>query len=127
MEPRPKPELSHTRIYDRHGEPIGLRRFVELWNDPAYRTIASDRIGRYRVETIWLGVDHGPVERPALFETAVHDLAVPLDFRLLSTLAEARTCHRHALEAVMARVPPVRWSSIQAETRWIPRMKRADF
>lgn len=59
--------------FDREGRPIGVRRYVQLARDPAYRRVGLTDVGDVRVSTVWLGLDHrfGPGPVPLIFETMV--------------------------------------------------------
>lgn len=61
--------------YDRLGVAIDLDEWVQLMEDDEYRLIALTTVaGRFRVSTVWLGLNHeffgGP---PLIFETLVFD------------------------------------------------------
>lgn len=60
--------------YDKHGEPISLRVWAELCEDREYARVAETWIGKVRISTVWLGINHnflwGP---PMVFETMVFD------------------------------------------------------
>jgi hypothetical protein len=91
-----------SNYYDRDGQPIDD---VLAWGmkseDPEYKRVAEDNVGRYYISTVWLGLNHnwgdGP---PLIFETMVFakDDAGEVDFSDLdsdrySTEAEAIAGH----------------------------------
>ena len=65
--------MPRPRYYDRKGNPISMRKWSALFNDPGYQRIALDEGNGKCVSTVWLGLDHsfsqsGP---PLIFETMV--------------------------------------------------------
>jgi hypothetical protein len=61
--------------YDRSGAEISAGDWAAKSEDKDYKSIAIERVGTYRVSTVWLGIDHryckeGP---PTIFETMVFD------------------------------------------------------
>lgn len=56
--------------YDRAGEPITSDQWVAARGQ---RIVAQDVVGRLRVSTVWLGIDHGWGEGhpPVIFETMI--------------------------------------------------------
>lgn len=65
--------------YDRDGKPISPEWASHLLSKPEYKhvartdiTSASDPAIKYRVSTVWLGLDHGyGSDQPLIFETMV--------------------------------------------------------
>ena len=68
--------------YDRQGQPISTEDAAPLLATPSYKrvaftevTSASDPAIKYRISTVWLGLDHShssrDVEPPIIFETMV--------------------------------------------------------
>lgn len=57
-------------MYGRDGSPLPLSEWGRLFEE--HRPVAEETVGRYRVSTVWLGIDHsfgsGP---PLIFETMV--------------------------------------------------------
>lgn len=108
--------------YDRAGRPITLEDWCATWDE--HRQVARDVVGRLRVSTVWLGLDHQwqPGGPPLIFETMVFP---PWDYSELfvarySTEAEARGGHR--LAVVLARARRHGWTKhARDEKRW--RMK----
>ena len=65
---------SMSRYYNRLGQPIPLERWIELMDDDEYRRVASTRVRRWLVSTVWLGLDHNVLgHMPLIFETMVFD------------------------------------------------------
>ena len=65
-------------FYDREGRPISASRFVELRRDLLYRLVARDKVGKYVVATVWLGIDHSDDldAPPVIFGTVLRDLSI---------------------------------------------------
>lgn len=64
-------------FYDRRGEPIDQVEWVGLIGDMEYKRVGSTLVhNRYRVSTVWLGLDHshGFSVLPLIFETCIFDL-----------------------------------------------------
>lgn len=60
------------RYFDRDGQPISLRQWADRWESTEYRRIAETYIGKTRVSTVWLGLDHGMfTDERLIFETMV--------------------------------------------------------
>lgn len=65
--------------YDREGQPLNMTMVDLLLGTPGYKrvahtevTSASDEAIRYRISTVWLGLDHNFGEgEPLIFETMV--------------------------------------------------------
>ena len=58
--------------FDKKGNPITLEEFVRLFEKKGYKVIKQERIGKYIVSTVWLGVSHGFYgQAPIIFETMI--------------------------------------------------------
>lgn len=59
--------------YDKNGESISNGVYFQLSSDPAYRIIKKETLGRWKVSTVWLGMDHNFSDdgNPLIFETMV--------------------------------------------------------
>ena len=62
-------------IYDRDGNPISVREWSRLHNDPEYSRVDETELDGIWISTVWLGFDHsfglgGPRQ---IFETMVFD------------------------------------------------------
>lgn len=106
--------------YDRDGQPISLRTWADLHADPEYRVVEETWIGKIRISTVWLGINHdylgGP---PLIYETMVFDwhnpttipgfgdreFAPDLEMVRYTTLAQAETGHEQMVAIVMATTP----------------------
>lgn len=85
--------------FDKDGNPIDLYEWARKHEDFEYRSVANNENSRWRVSTVWLGLDHnfhddGP---PLIFESMVFP-ANPNDWsdqdcRRYSTFAEAEAGH----------------------------------
>jgi hypothetical protein len=84
-------------LYDRHGQPIGLDLWLELYLSDSYRVVLMTQVNTHVVvSTVWTGVDARVLNRcgqPLVFETAVFQ-----DGRVEATLrnateGEARAAH----------------------------------
>lgn len=66
------PPFGRPMYYDRAGNGITLRQWVELRNITDYIIVAKTEVGDLEVSTVWLGIDHsflgGP---PIIFETMI--------------------------------------------------------
>lgn len=96
-----------SSYYDRTGAPISdMMAWAKKSEDPEYKRVAEDHVGRYWISTVWLGLDHqfgdGP---PLIFETMVFEKDetgevnfADLDSDRYSTEAEAVEGHRLMVE-----------------------------
>jgi len=92
--------MSEPRYFNKQGKPITLSRWVELFEDPAYKIIKRDETPNGVVSTIWLGLDHSFEEsgKPLIFETMIFESDEYPDFqKRYSTLEEAIKGHEEAL------------------------------
>lgn len=75
------PLTGRSLVYDRKGRPISMREWGRRLEDDSWKAVKrskqvrQDFVGRYRVSTVWLGLDHshglgGP---PLIFETMVFE------------------------------------------------------
>jgi hypothetical protein len=85
--------------YDRQGRRISLRQWGQLrygQSEPDYARIGDTMVGRVRVSTVWLGLDHhfgdGP---PIIFETMVFGGVDDQAQERYCTEAEAIVGHEH--------------------------------
>lgn len=95
--------MSLIRYYDRDGKPLTVKQWMERFeHDNAYRQIASDMIGKVRVSTVWLGLDHGfvPGRPPLIFETMVFGGPLHYECDRYSTEAQALAGHKRMVQAV---------------------------
>lgn len=70
---------------DRQGNPISMRRWSELCQDPEYAIVAQEKVGWAWVSTVWLGISTTiGSRRPLIFETMV--FADPEDPANLTTM-----------------------------------------
>lgn len=80
--------------YDRAGNRITMKMWGELREDVHYCRVASTYVGKTRVSTVWLGLDHSFLgDKPLIFETMVvkpRDMAGPWRW---PTESMARTGH----------------------------------
>jgi hypothetical protein len=107
--------------YDRQGNPISLRRWLELWDRPHPGSYSRIALSEQRspdgevlqVSTVWLGIDHsfggGP---PLIFETMVFGPdGDELGVWRWATEAMARDGHARLARAVLV---PNRWAELRA-------------
>lgn len=90
------------RYYNKHGVPISMEQWAELFEDFEGRRIARDEVGPWVVSTVWLGLDHsflrsGP---PLIFETMVFGGVLDDEMDRYSTLEEAQEGHARILAKV---------------------------
>ena len=63
--------------FDQAGEPMTLMEWVMKFEDDEYQRIAETWVGKYRVSTVWLGLNHSSLPGlPLIFETMVFDESV---------------------------------------------------
>ena len=95
-------------VLDGDGVPLAVDD-VLVWADwfkTAERRVALDYVGKSRVSTVFLGIDHGFAGAPLLFETMIFDddeSKLDLACWRYSTRAEALAGHADALAALHAR------------------------
>lgn len=95
---------------------------IRLWGDwfsSTDRHVALDELGRTRISTVFLGVDHGRRGRPLLFETMVFRGERSLDDFTLhySTWDEAAAGHTYTVECFKsAMMYPLRESNDEEES-----------
>lgn len=67
------------RYYDRDGKLISENEWVAWLRDMDYKRVAVTAVGDVRVSTVWLGLDHGFLDKgpPLIFETLI--FGGPLD------------------------------------------------
>lgn len=80
------------------------KQFEELANS-GKRQVAEDVVNGCRVSTVWLGIDHSPLDgaEPLVFETMVfsnHDNGIEFYQDRYSTYLEALEGHQKAIEWV---------------------------
>lgn len=84
-------------FYDRHGMPISMERWAQLFEAPGDRIVRKTDMGTFlgTVSTVWLGIDHswGRGEKPVIFETMI--FGGPLDGEMgrYCTVEEATAGH----------------------------------
>ncbi len=86
-----------SNYFDKNGEPLDLYEWASKHEDFDYRSVAHDEDGRWRVSTVWLGINHnfdgdGP---PVIFESMVFppDGYDDQDCRRYCTVEEAEAGH----------------------------------
>lgn len=120
------PELDEG-FYDRQGKPIKLLEWAALkeGNDGYdYIVVAKSLVWRFRVSTVWLGLDHGggrwnhkmglPVEPPIIFETMIFGGGSYMDLY----------CDRYPTEetALAGHQKAVRWARRRSWRELAPRL-----
>lgn len=108
------------RYYDRKGEQITVRVWLDLLREPDYRVLARTRIGDdEEVSTVWLGLDYsfGLDDTPLIFETMVFACgssdALVGDYQMAlhdvceryATKKEALAGHRRIVELLRIKAP----------------------
>jgi len=74
-----------------------------IWFQTADRHVASDKIDKIRVSTVFLGLDHSFDEGPPqLFETMVFGGPLADEMDRYATWAEAKSGHAKMFERVLA-------------------------
>lgn len=91
----PLDEISEPPLYfDREGKPCSCRTWARLYED---RFLADDRVGEYRVATIYTGLSVGSYP-PQIFETAVFRNRKILEEHPWTSEAAARRGHEMLLQ-----------------------------
>src|SRR4051812_33772197 len=67
--------VNRSLYYDRVGNPIPMGRGMDLHRDWSYTVLAKTIVGSWEVSTVWLGIDHGFIGPPLIFETMVFEIA----------------------------------------------------
>ena len=92
-------------IYDKKGNQITIEQYLEFHDQMDYTSIASDLLGGYIISTVWLGIDHGTVNKHMIFETMVFETHKPLPIdkytRRYSTEEEAKAGHSETRLSLM--------------------------
>ncbi len=87
-----------------NGQPVVCRNVVEWmkWFDSADRVVANTKVGRVRVSTVFLGLDHawGLRQKPVLFETMVFGGPCDGEQWRYATLGAAKRGHELAVQKV---------------------------
>jgi hypothetical protein len=78
-------------FYDRAGRPITVQEWAELKTVDRY--VGGTRVGPAWVSTVWLGMDHGFMGPPLIFETVVFGGIDDMEMERYHTEAEARVGH----------------------------------
>lgn len=91
--------------FDRLGVAISLREWCALVEDPAdYKRIDETFVGRWRISTIWLGINAIPWGPPQIFETMVFDAdgapGEDFEMRRYATEDQARQGHADMVQLV---------------------------
>lgn len=71
-----KLEIERPMYRDRCGNPIPMGRWMDLSDDYHYKVLRKTPVGGvWEVSTVWLGIDHGFMGPPLIFETMVFEIA----------------------------------------------------
>ena len=66
--------MSLFTYYDRKGNVIDRDRWTHLYADMEYRVVAKERVGKFFISTVWLGIDYQFGQgNPLFFETMAFD------------------------------------------------------
>lgn len=102
-------ERMGMRYYDRQGQPITMRQWVESFEDFESKRVALTFVGDVRISTVWLGLDHnfanayGPVVSPPLiFETMV--FGGPMDQEPYRWATEQEAIEGHEIAVAAAKL-----------------------
>ena len=89
-----------TGFIDKNGNEVSLKEWATLLEDRDYRFLAAQEVGKYRVSTIWEGVDMMPI-REGIYSTVVFEGDNPLRVLYHSqTLEEAKLTHERIVAEV---------------------------
>ena len=87
-----------SEFYDKDGTKIDdVLAWAKKVEDYDYKRVGEWKGRRYRISTVWLGIDHSFGQGPLLiFETMVFELGSSRDLDMMrySTLAEAEQGHK---------------------------------
>lgn len=102
-----------SKACDHIGSTLETARFVALWNDHDYRRLGVDEVGPAKIETVWLGSNHGTTERPGLFETTVEEDGVVTERHLHGTIVCAFDGHERVVRDVGRRLRTAAWRAMR--------------
>ena len=91
------------RYYDFDGKPINEVDWANLYHPMEQRIFGKDRVGKFFVSTVWLGVNYNynPNGKPLIFETMIFDESKnseDVGWRRYSTKEEALAGHQEAIK-----------------------------
>lgn len=97
----------YAKLVDGRVVPVsGVKEWAMAFEEKRNRQIGDDNIGKYRVSTVFLGLDHGLGGKPLWFETMLFGDG-PLDQEQwrYETLEEAKEGHKKACELAAKEAP----------------------
>jgi hypothetical protein len=105
-------KLGEPTYFDRQGKELELLDWARLFEDGDYKILKQDKIGKYRVSTVWIGLNMRffGIDPPLIFETMIFieegQEKDELDFwqDRYSTEDEALEGHEKALELVRNKI-----------------------
>lgn len=89
------PKLRHWILEGRTPVAVDMMTWAKWFGDMNNRHIAYAHVGGLSISTVFLGIDHGFMERePILFETMVFGAGETLEMDRYATYEEAEAGHR---------------------------------
>ena len=93
-----------AKYYNKEGKELTLFEWIEKNEDVDYKRIALDKLDKYKVSTVWLGLDHNfSNEKKLIFETMVFKDNDEVDCERYSTEKEAIEGHKAMVKKWKAR------------------------
>ena len=89
-----------SMYYDKDGKPLDTLSWARLFENFDYKRVGLWKGKKYRVSTVWLGLDHSFLDsKPLIFETMVfnvkgRNINKDLDMQRYTTLKEAEQGHK---------------------------------
>lgn len=109
-------------FYDRHSTPITMAEWVQLYENREHTQVARTAIPAphdpdhiVHVSTVWLGVNHGPDDRPEIFETLVDGPHGDAVVERYSTEHEAQAGHHRHVANLAADMPDAAVTDLHEE------------
>lgn len=92
--------------YNKQGKEIDLMKWAKLFENNNYKVVKQENVGKFRVSTVWIGLDHGfNGGNPLIFETMVFSQKKfkanqdnDFDQERYSTLEEAKKGHKEMVK-----------------------------
>lgn len=88
-----------TEYYDKNLKPLDtIFEWAKLFETPSYKIVKQEEVGKYKVSTVWLGLNHNfHGGEPLIFETMVFGDDEE-DMERYSTEEEALAGHKRFVE-----------------------------
>jgi hypothetical protein len=87
--------------YDKQGKQLDCMAWSALFEDPSYRLVKNDILGKYLISTIWLGLSNFTMFETMIFELVGNHKYPVFDYmERCGTESEALANHEEAVEIV---------------------------